>query len=166
MEDLIAASTANLSRAQIAAFFSKNAPLTQQQCDQDLINKSVHPASVQGGTSYTVVSDDDTYVVQFRSSWSALDMNLLKCVELAYNGFTPRHQYLGVFGTLHVYGMGNMGGISMYLTHQKLHYGNPALLQQTVSDFAKYVGVHIPHAPSFSSFLLPPSFLPSRKPRS
>jgi len=151
MGDIVAASIAKLSQVQITTFFSQNAPLTQQKCDQGaerLIRKPVHPTSVQGGTSYTVVSDDGTCVIQFRSSSSALDINFLKCVEQTYDGFMPHHEFIGVFGELYVYKMGNVGGISMYLARKELHQSNPSLLRQTVSDFARYVGIYISHAHS------------------
>ncbi|KAG8726747.1 hypothetical protein FRC10_006792 [Ceratobasidium sp. 414] len=140
MGDVIAASIAKLSQSQIATFFSKNSPLVQQQCDQEagrILGTPVHPASVQGGTSYTVVANDGTYVVQFRSASSALDMDFLKCVELAYAGFMPDHEFIGSFGQLYAYKMRNVGGISMYLA-RNVFKGDPSLLQQAVSDFARF----------------------------
>ena len=77
MASAITASIAKLSKVQIATFFSNNAPATQKLCDQEaerLMDMPVHPASVQGGTSYAVVSDDGTCVVQFRSGCFALDV--------------------------------------------------------------------------------------------
>ncbi|KAI0676844.1 hypothetical protein C8Q78DRAFT_1065547 [Trametes maxima] len=141
MGDIVAASIAKLSQAQITTFFMKNAPLTQRECDQEaerLVRKPVLPTSVQGGTSYTVTSEDDTCVVQFRSGNHSLDIGILKCVEQAYDGFTPYHEFIGVFGKLHVYKMDNVGGVSMYLARQELHRRNPSLLRQTVSDFARF----------------------------
>lgn len=151
MGDIVASSVLNLSKAQIMTFFSENAPLTQQKCDHEaeqILCTPVHPASVQGGTSYTVVSNDGTYVVQFRSGRSALDIDFLKYVEQAYDGFTPHHEFICFFGELYVYKMDNVGGVSMYLARTELHRGNASLLRQTVSDFARYVDVDIPHAPS------------------
>jgi hypothetical protein len=140
------ASIAALSKFQITNFFSKNAPLTQQECNEEaqrLIGVSVHAASVQGGDSYTVVSDDDTYVVQFRAAYSALDIGFLECVEQAYGGFTPRHQLVGNLGNLHVYKMGNVGGVAMYLARDKLNQNNFLFLRQTVSDYARYVVTNV-----------------------
>jgi hypothetical protein len=136
------ASIAKLSKYQISTFFSENASSTQQQCDQEaerLTGMSVHATPVQGGSSYTVVSDDETCVVQFRSSRFALDIDLLQCVEQAYMGFMPRHQWVGYLGELYVYTMGNVGGISMYLARNQLCKNNFALLRRTVSDFARHV---------------------------
>jgi len=135
------ASIVKLSNHQISTFFSNNASVTQQQCDQEaerLTGMSVHAASVQGGTSYTVVSDDETCVVQFRSGSSALDIDLLECVEQAYMGFMPRHQWVSYLGELYVYTMGNVGGISMYLARDQLCKNNFSLLRRTVPDFAKF----------------------------
>ncbi|KAI0650000.1 hypothetical protein C8Q79DRAFT_997949 [Trametes meyenii] len=151
MEDIVAASVAKLSQVQITTFFSQNASSTQQQCDQEaewLIHKPVHPAPVQGGTSYTVVSDDDTYVIQFRSRSSALDIDLLKCVEQAYDGFTPHHEFIGLSGELYVYKMANVGGVSMYMARKQLHRDNPSLLRQTVSDFARFFASAWHHTPA------------------
>ena len=161
MANAIAASIAKLSKVQIATFFCDNAPATQKLCDQEaerLMNMPVHPASVQGGTSYTVVSDDDTCVVQFRSSSSALDMSFLECVERAYEGFTPRHEFAANFGGLHVYTMGNVGGISMYLARGELYKDNFRLLRRTLPDFARYVvATNVPstHVKEFAQLTLP-----------
>lgn len=142
MADFMADSIARLTEVQIARFFSTNAPATQKLCDQEaerLVGMPVHPTPVQGAVSYTVVSDDDACVVQFRCSGSALDMSFLQCVERAYEGFTPRHEFIANLGELYVYKMGNVGGISMYLARGELYKNNCCLLRRTVSDFARYV---------------------------
>ena len=135
-----------LSRAQITQFFSKNAPLTQHSCNQEaerLIHRPVHPADIQGASSYTVVSNDDTCIVQFRLSSSALNMDFIKSVEQAYNGFIPHHEFIDNYDKLLVYKMNNVGGRSMYLARKELHQSDPPLLRQTVSDFARYVDVYL-----------------------
>lgn len=142
MADFMADSIAKLTKFQIANFFSRNAPATQELCDQEaerLAGMPVRPTLVQGAASYTVMSGDNTCIVQFRCSSSALDMPLLKCVEQVYEGFTPRHKFIADFGGLHVYTMNNVGGISMYLARGELYKDNCRLLQHTVSDFARYV---------------------------
>ena len=144
---IMESSIAKLSKHQISVFFSKNASSTQQQCDQEaerITGMTVHTSPVQGGNSYTVVSDDETCVVQFRSAGSALDIDLLQCVEQAYIGFMPRHQWVGYLGDLYVYTMGNVGGISMYLAREQLCKNNFSLLRQTVSDFARSVVTSVP----------------------
>ncbi len=86
MEGCIAA----LSKYQISKFFAQHAPTTQEACNQEAeqcIGGSVHPAPVQGATSYTVVADDDAaggFVVQFRADDFALDLGFLARVEQAY----------------------------------------------------------------------------------
>ncbi|CUA78004.1 Pc22g21300 [Rhizoctonia solani] len=135
------ANIAALSKYQINNFFSENAPMTSQECDQHaqlLIGISVHASPVQGGTSYTVVSDDNTCVIQFRADSYALDMDFLQCVEQTYSGFTARHEYVGKLGKLHVYRMNNVGGAAMYLAREQLTANNCFLLLQTVSDYAKF----------------------------
>ncbi|EIN13007.1 hypothetical protein PUNSTDRAFT_98024 [Punctularia strigosozonata HHB-11173 SS5] len=137
MEDSIAA----LSKFQIANFFEKSNPTTQQQCDQraeQLAGTSVRPTPVQGADSYTVVSDDETCVVQFRASDSVMDMDLIDCVEKAYTGFTPSHCWAGNLGQLYVYTMNNVGGIAMYLARDRLNENNFSLLRHAVSDFARF----------------------------
>jgi len=141
------ASVAKLSKYQISTFFSDNTTATQKQCDQEaerLTGMSVHATSVQGGTSYTVMSDDETCVVQFRSVSSALDIDLLECVQQAYMGLTPRHRWVGYLGELFVYTMGNVGGISMYLARDQLYKNDFFLLRRTLPDFAKYVATNVP----------------------
>ena len=145
------ANLVELSKFQISNFFQKNAPATQQQCDlkaEQITGTSVYTTSLQGGDSYTVVSSDETCVVQFRAGYSALDIDFLGCIEQAYDGFTPRHQFVSNLGELHVYTMGNVGGVSMYLARDKLNENNFSLLKYTVKDFARYVDTNVPYAPS------------------
>lgn len=107
---------AELSRLQIAEFFSDNTSTTQEQCDRTaerILGRRVRPAPVQGSTSYTVVPHDDDgevgevgevgeRVVQYRASDSALDLDLLRCVEQTYGRFVPRHWDSGRLGKLHI----------------------------------------------------------------
>ena len=60
-------------------------------------------------------------------------------------------------GELHVYTMGNVGGISMYLAREKLFQNNFYLLRRTVSDFAKYVApnVRFPDVEETAQLILP-----------
>ncbi|KAJ3564876.1 hypothetical protein NP233_g8003 [Leucocoprinus birnbaumii] len=125
----------------ISRFFKNNAPTTQQQCDlkaEQYTGMFVYAAPVQGGDSYTVISSDETCVVQSRAGYSALDIDFLKCVEQAYDGLTPRHQFVGNLGKLHVYTMGNVGGVAMYLARNKLNENDFSLLKHTVKDFARF----------------------------
>lgn len=131
------ANLAALAIYQISNFFKKNAPVTQEQCDLEakrITGQSVYTTKLQGGASYTVVSSDETCIVQFRASHSALDMNVIGYIETAYDGFTPRHQIVGKMGELYVYTMNNVGGVSMYLARDDFD-----LLKNTVQDFARYV---------------------------
>ncbi|WEW59280.1 hypothetical protein PRK78_004749 [Emydomyces testavorans] len=133
------ASILALSKYQISQFFSET-PVTQQQCDQEaerITGVSAIPSTVQGGSSYTVITGD--HVVQFRASHSALDMPLLKCIEKIYMNFVPHHLYAGELDKLHIYKMNNIGGISMYLAREQLYQDNYRLLQQTLRDYAKSV---------------------------
>ncbi|EIN12676.1 hypothetical protein PUNSTDRAFT_130929 [Punctularia strigosozonata HHB-11173 SS5] len=140
MPTVMEASIAALSELQITRFFEKYSPsTTQQQCNQraeQLAGMSVHPTPVQGGTSYTVVSDDETCIVQFRLSDAILDTDLIDSVEKAYAGFTPSHRLVGNLGQLYVYTMNNVGGVAMYLARDKLNENDFSLLRHAVSDFA------------------------------
>ncbi|KDR83023.1 hypothetical protein GALMADRAFT_56970, partial [Galerina marginata CBS 339.88] len=130
-----------LSRQQISEFFSNNAPVTQQQCNSEaarIAGASGSPATVQGGTSYTVVAGE--YAVQFRASHSALDIDFLRGVEQAYAGFTPFHEDVGTLGELLIYKMNNVGGVAMYLARNQLHRDNYRLLKRTLKDYARLVG--------------------------
>ncbi|KAJ3495405.1 hypothetical protein NLJ89_g10631 [Agrocybe chaxingu] len=135
MEALIS----QLSRMQISEFFSRNAPVTQQQCNLEaarIAGASARPATVQGGTSYTVVAEG--YAVQFRASNSALDLEFLGGVEQAYAGFTPLHENAGKLGELLIYKMNNVGGVAMYLARDQLYRDNYRLLRQTLQDYASF----------------------------
>lgn len=132
-----------LSKMQITSFFQKNAPVTRAQCDQEaarIIGGSVVAATVQGGTSYTVVTagGGGSFVVQFRDADSAFDLDILRCVERAYNGFAPRHHFEGKLGNLFVYTMDDVGGTAMYLARDQLHKNDYAFLRETLKDYARY----------------------------
>ncbi|KAF7760372.1 hypothetical protein Agabi119p4_11048 [Agaricus bisporus var. burnettii] len=114
---------------------------------------SVHTTSLQGGDSYTVVSRDETCVVQFRAGYAALDNAFLGCIEEAYDGFTPRHKFVGKLGELHVYTMGNIGGVSMYLARDQLNQDNFRLLKYTVKDFASLLAANWPLVPNHTDLL-------------
>lgn len=118
-----------MSKHQISEFFANQTSLTQQQCDEraELIaGTSVHPAVVQGGTSYTVVNEE--IAVQFRAEGSLLDIEFLGHIERAYAGFMPHHSSAGKLGNLHIYTMNNIGGVSMYLARSELHQNDSRLL--------------------------------------
>ncbi|KIY52327.1 hypothetical protein FISHEDRAFT_35532 [Fistulina hepatica ATCC 64428] len=135
------ANLAKLSKYQISNFFEKNAPATQQECDLEaerITGTSVHTTSLQGGQSYTMLSSDETHVVQFHAGYSALDMDFLGYIEQAYGRFTPHHQSIGKLGQLQVYMMLNVGGVSMYLMWDVLNQNNFSLLKYTVKDFARF----------------------------
>ncbi|KAL9030819.1 MAG: hypothetical protein Q9196_001094 [Gyalolechia fulgens] len=98
-----------LSQHQIAMFFERNAPVTQEQCNDKARTRTGHfviPTTCQGGTSYTVAAGQE--VVQFRVPGSILDMNFIKTIEQAYWGFTPQHNDFGTLGQLHIYKMNNI----------------------------------------------------------
>ncbi|RFU72786.1 kinase-like domain [Trichoderma arundinaceum] len=133
------ASISALSGYQISQFFSNNTPITQQRCNYEaerITGAPAIPSTVQGGTSYTVITGDS--VVQFRADHSALDLQLLRCVEQAYAGFVPCHSRVGELGKLYIYAMDNIGGISMYLAREQLNSDNHRLLQRTLKDYARF----------------------------
>lgn len=139
------ASISQLSRKQILDFFSKNPRPTQQECDGAagrITGTSVHPVTVQGGTSYAVIGW--TLVFQFRSGDPALDLQFLGCVEQAYAGFMPQHRSGGTLGKLHAYKMKNVSRISMYLARDQLHRHDCYLLRQTAQDYARSVDTNVP----------------------
>lgn len=141
MEALIS----DLSRYQISQFFTKNAPVTQRQCDQEaerITGASASPSTVQGGTSYTIVAGD--HAVQFRDAASALNLELLGYAEAAYPGFVPHHQHAGKLEDLDVYLMNKIGGISMYLAREELYCNDFQLLHQTLRDYARFVNSKCP----------------------
>ena len=159
MEALIA----DLSKMQISQFFERNAPTTQQQCDKEaarISSGSVHPATVQGGTSYTAVAstNNGTLIVQFRNANSALALDILDSVKKAYGDFVPNHENAGGFRNLLVYTMNDVGGIAMYLARDQLHNGNYSLLRTTLQDYARFVDAIVPYNHS-----LPPLQLPIKK---
>lgn len=148
--DVMEANLAKLSKFQISNFFKKNAPATQRECDLEaerITGTSIHTTSLQGGQSYTVLTNDETRVVQFRAGYAALDMGFLGYIEQAYGRFTPHHESSGKLGQLHVYTMLNVGGVSMYLARDALNRNNFSLRKCTVQDFARYVDPKVPYPP-------------------
>ena len=56
-----------------------------------LTGMAVYASSFQGRISYSVVSDDETCLVQFRPARHALVIDFLQCVEQAYMRFMLRY---------------------------------------------------------------------------
>ena len=70
--DVMEANLAALAKYQISNFFTKNAPATQEECNREaerITDKAVYITSLQGGDSYTVVSNDKLRIVQFRAGY-------------------------------------------------------------------------------------------------
>jgi len=131
-----------LSKYQIRRFFQENASVTQQQCDamaQQITGQPVTATASQGGASYTVEGGE--VVVQFRVPDSALDMDMLQCIEQAYQGFAPQHEYRGRLGQVGVYAMNNVRGVCMYLARDELQSDNYRLLRRTIDDYARLVNL-------------------------
>ncbi|KAG9218292.1 hypothetical protein CCMSSC00406_0009896 [Pleurotus cornucopiae] len=107
-----------VSGYQISQFFTKNAPVTQRQCDQEaerITGASATPSTVQD-----------------------LNLELLGYAEAAYPGFVPHHQHAGKLEDLDVYLMNKIGGISMYLAREELYRNDFQLLHQTLQDYARF----------------------------
>ncbi|KAI1261959.1 hypothetical protein F5Y18DRAFT_400249 [Xylariaceae sp. FL1019] len=141
-----------LSRMQIGAFFQANAPITQEECNEEaqrISGQPVSPTACQGGSSYTV--DAGKVVVQFRKPNSALDMDMMEYIEQAYSGFAPRHRYCGLFHNLYVYTMSHMGGVSMYLARAHLQRNNCELMRNTIVDYARFFASAYNHRPEYMS---------------
>lgn len=132
-----------LSEMQMADFFARHAPLSQEECNRwaEVANGCLVRASdVQGSSSYTVVAVDSPSrgpVVQFRSPDCALDLEFLAFVEQTYGRrFVPGHRNAGILGELHVYTMDNVRGVSAYLARDQLQANGCRLLSTAMQDFA------------------------------
>jgi len=128
---------------QIKAFFDRNSPLTQKQCDEKaegITGKPVVATTCQGGGSYIVEAGQ--VIVQFRHQCSLLDMELMKSVEQAYPDFAPRIEDHGVFHSVHVYSMNNVGGMSMYPARGYLQENNYKLLRNAINSYARFVNTN------------------------
>ena len=77
-----------LSNYQIARFFDKNKPITQENCDETaaLITRGgpVAPTPVQGMTSYTVIAGVSPKAIQFCVPRAALDMRVMALAKSMY----------------------------------------------------------------------------------
>ncbi|KAK2597378.1 hypothetical protein QQS21_006002 [Conoideocrella luteorostrata] len=143
-----------MSRQRVSDFFLKTAAITQQQCDkvaERITGGSIHPAPVQGLSSYTVLSSNGAFVVQFRAALSPLNLDRLKYIQQTYGRFVPRHGISGRLKELHVYTMYNVGGIPMYIARDQLHQHHGHLLRQTVQDFARFFALAWHNTPSYMS---------------
>lgn len=126
--------------AQINSFFQNATSVTREQCDvmaQEITGQPTTPTKSQGCSSYTVEGGET--VVQFRAHDAALDMAFVRIIEQAYSPFTPRHEYRGRLGDLHIYVMNNMGGCCLYMSRTQLWADNYKLLGCTLDDFARLV---------------------------
>jgi len=126
------------------AFFSDKST-TQAECDrfaEALCGGPVEPVAVQGGHSYTVVKGGE--VVQFREKGSTLPdpENPLFLVFTAANpGFVADHIGCGTIGTLQVYRMPKLEGVSFPLALQ-CYADRPKRRMELAGDLAGYVAAH------------------------
>ncbi len=133
----------HLSRSQIRDFFRNNTAHAQEECDQlaaQILDGPIRPSTVQGVSSYTVlpVDENNMFVVQFRATDDAFDLDLLRYVEQAYRErFMPRHQLAYNLGGLLVYTMDKVRGVSVYLARDQLRANGGRLLSTTLEDFAE-----------------------------
>ena len=70
-----------------------------------------------------------------------LALGFLGHVEKAYDGFMPRHSNLFTLKNVHVYTMGNLRGVSMYLAWDRLYANECKLLRQTPTGSVCYLNL-------------------------
>jgi hypothetical protein len=145
------ASIQALTEYQIAKFFEKNKPITQEKCQDtaaQIAGGSIVPTSVQGMTSYTVIAGNDSRkVLQFRAPGASLDMKIMARARDTYKDFVPTCEQRGCLGGLSVYEMDAVEGVAFSIAQRNLcATKNYKLLERTVHDLAKYVQLcDIPH---------------------
>jgi hypothetical protein len=126
---------------QIKAFFDRNTPITQKQCNENvesIAGKPLVATTCQGGCSYYTVEAGQV-IVQFCDRYSLLDMNLMKTIEQSYPDFAPRIEDYGAFYTVYVYTMNNIGGMSMCPARGYLQENNYKLLRNAFNSYARFV---------------------------
>ncbi|KAJ6102044.1 hypothetical protein N7486_004471 [Penicillium sp. IBT 16267x] len=133
-----------LTNYQIARFFKKNGPTTQENCHDtaaQIVGGSVAPTSVQGMTSYTVTAGNaNRKALQFRAPDAALDMKIMARVRDIYKHFVPSCQERGSLGGLFVYEMDIFEGVAFSLAQRDMcGINNYMLLERAVYDLAKFL---------------------------
>lgn len=125
-----------LSRTQISNFFSPNASVTRDQCDElaaEVLGGPVSATPIQGGNSYTVEKEAAPKIVQFRSL--ELNMAKLRLAQQVYLEFVPQCVYYGTLGSIHVYVWNRVPGPAFCRVRRQmftLDVGMKQRLKQTV----------------------------------
>ncbi|KAM0417394.1 hypothetical protein ACHAPT_012629 [Fusarium lateritium] len=130
--------------------------VTQTECDKwasQVVGQRVRASTVQGATSYTVVTVNGAReVVQFRSAEYAFDLGFLQCVEEVYgHRFVLHHRDCGTLRGLCAYTMNNVGGVSAYLARGQLRANGGHLLSTALKDFATFFAAAWHNTPSSMS---------------
>lgn len=138
------ASIQTLTKYQIAKFFEKNGPISQQNCHDTaarIVGGSIAPTPVQGMTSYTVTAGDTKRkALQFRAPDAALDMKIMARARDTYKNFVPSCEERGLLGSLLVYEMDVVEGVAFSIAQRAVcGIENYKLLERAVQDLAKYV---------------------------
>ncbi|KAJ5803981.1 uncharacterized protein N7518_000284 [Penicillium psychrosexuale] len=132
-----------LSRHQIATFFDRNKPITQESCDETaaLITRGgpVVPTPAQGMTSYTVIAGINPKAIQFCAPEAALDMKVMALAKSMYKDFAPGCEKRDSLGPLIVYEMDVVEGVAFSIAQRDICAINKySLLERTVQDLAKF----------------------------
>ncbi|KAJ5921483.1 Protein kinase-like protein [Penicillium verhagenii] len=139
-----------LSQFLLGEFFEEHSPITRNICDEIATTisggRSISPAPLQGGQSYTVKVGDgmDLSVIQFRGPDNILDLELLESAQKTYGQFVPICEYLAEqypekVDPLKIYKMNYIPGDVLLQVNAFLHQPeNFALLKMTVQDFARF----------------------------
>ena len=131
-----------LSNHQIARFFDKNKPITQENCHETaalITGGPIAPTPAQGMTSYTVIAGGvNPKAIQFCAPEAALDMKVMALAKSMYKNFAPGCEKRDSLGPLIVYEMDVVAGVAFSIAQREICAINKySLLERTVQDLAK-----------------------------
>jgi hypothetical protein len=127
----------------ISQFFA-NCTVTREKCNQkavELAGEAVKPVWLQGAFSYTVATEK--LLVQFRVPESLLDTKILDLARKIHGRFVPVCLRSSVFGSLAVYVMEKVPGVTFIETPSTSSH-NSSWQEKTVSDFARCLFQFLP----------------------
>ncbi|CAD0090233.1 unnamed protein product [Aureobasidium mustum] len=122
--------------------FDTHTKISQASCDkyaEKVLGQPVHPLGWQGCHSYTVESQDEHTVIQFRSAESPLVESTVNLAKKVHPNLVPTMEYLGFFDdtSVTVWKMSKIPGFGFAYVLDDDDVDIKTKLPATVTDMAK-----------------------------
>lgn len=120
--------------------FEQHPELSPEACirkAEEIVNGPVRALDWQGANSYTLASNDEKTVVQFRSAASPLDPNVLDMARVIHGELVPRSSLIGNMpnSTAAIWTMDKVPAVDMNHLHEDPNLRHK--LVRTVHDMAR-----------------------------